>query len=75
MSRVKRTPHDAAKLSKSSVGEERLTYGSSRGMIEEHGNKWLKYGEPRVVAEGGSSETTGEDSRGMCSKSLTEDDR
>ena len=68
-------PHDAENLLKSSVGEERLTYGSSRGMIEEQGNKWLKDVEPRVVAEGGSSETTGEDSRGMCSKGLTEDDR
>ena len=72
---MEETSHDAEKLPKSSVGEERLAYGSSWGMTEEQGNKWLKYGEPRVVAEGGSSETTGEDSRGICSKGLTEDDR
>ena len=74
-SRVEGTPHDAEKLPKSSIGEERFTYRSSWGMTEEQGNKWLKYGEPRVVVEGGSSKTTGGDSRGMCSKGLTEDDR
>ena len=44
-------------------------------MTEEQGNEWLKDVEPKVVAEGGSSETTGEDSRGVFSKGLTEDDR
>ena len=44
-------------------------------MTEEQINRWSKDVKPRVVAEGGSSETTGEDSKGMFSKGLTEDDR
>ena len=44
-------------------------------MTEEQKNRWSNDVELREVADGGSSETTGEDSRGMSSKGLMEDDR
>ena len=68
-------PHDAAKIPKSSAWEERLTYESSWGMTEEQVNRWSKDVEPKVVAEGGSSKIRGEDSKGIFSKVLTDDDR
>ena len=44
-------------------------------MTEEQVNKWSKYVEPRVLSEGGSSETTGDDSEGIFPEGLTDDDR
>ena len=44
-------------------------------MTEEQINRRSKYVEPRVVAEGGSSETTGEESEGIFPEGLMEDDR
>ena len=54
---------------------ERLTYGSSWGMTEEQVNKWSRDVEPRVVVEGGSSKTTGDDLEGMFLKGLKDDDK
>ena len=52
-----------------------LTYGSSRGMTKEQINRWSKDVEPKVVAEGGLSETTREESEGIFPEGLMDDDR
>ena len=70
-----RKPHDAAKLPKSSVWEERHIYGSSRGMTEEQVKRWSKHEEPKNFAEGESSKTNGVDSEGMYSEGRADDDR
>ena len=44
-------------------------------MTEEQINRWLKDVKPRVVAEGGSSEPSGEESEGMFSEGFMDDDR
>ena len=44
-------------------------------MTEEQMNIWSKDVEPRVVAEGGSSEQSGEESEGMFFEGLMDDDR
>ena len=66
---------DIAKLPKSSVWEERRTYGSSRGMTEEQVKRWSKHEEPKNDGEGGASEIDGVDSGGMYSEGWAEDDR
>ena len=70
-----RRPYDAAKLPKSSVWEERCTYGSSRGMTDEQVKRWSKHEEPKNVSEGGSSRTDGVDSEGMYYDGRVDDDR
>ena len=70
-----RKPHDAAKLPKSSVWEERRTYGSSGGMIEERVKRSSKQEESKNVVEGESRKTDGVDSEGMYSEGRVDDDR
>ena len=44
-------------------------------MTEEQVDKGSTDVEPRVIAEGSSSETTGEDAEGTSTKGLMDDDR
>ena len=68
-------PHDAAKLPKSLVWEERLTYESSWEMTEEQVKIWSNNVEPKNFAEGESSKTNGVDSEAIYSEGHADDDR